>query len=253
MSDYNNRSPWGVAVPSPADMAVDQGLRRFMLGVYAKMGLGLLVSGALAYVTSSVPSVRDSLFRIDGEGVLRGYTGVGALVAFAPLIIILASNFLMRSVSARSAGLLYWAIVALVGASLGSVGLLYTGQSIVSIFLVTAAAFGGLSIVGYTTKRNLSGFASFLIMGAWGLVVALLLNAFLLHSGMALLLMSVVGVFIFAGLIAAQTQQVKLIYYRVAGDAEGMGAATNMGALSLYLDFINLFRFLLILFGGGRR
>ena len=251
MSDFNRGiSP---TAPAVADTGVDAGLRSFMLGVYNKMGLGLLVSGALAYVTSSVPPVRDALFQIDGEGVLRGYTGVGALVAFAPLVIILASNFLMRSASARTSGILYWVIVALVGASLGSVGLLYTGQSIVSIFMVTAIAFGGLSLVGYTTKRNLSGFASFLIMGAWGLAAALMLNAFVLHSGPMLLIMSVIGVFIFAGLIAAQTQQVKLVYYRVAGNAEGMGAATNMGALSLYLDFINLFRFLLIIFGGGRR
>lgn len=251
MSDYNNRTPWG-AIPAPADMALDQGLRRFMLGVYAKMGLGLLVSGALAWVTSSVPEVRDQLFRITGDGILRGYTGLGTIVAFAPLVILLASNFLMRSATARSAGLLYWVIVALVGASLGSVGLLYTGSSIVSMFLVTAIAFGGLSLVGYTTKRNLSGMASFLIMAAWGLAAALLLNGFLLHSGPLLLGLSVVGVLVFAGLIAAQTQSVKLTYYQVAGDTESMAVATNFGALSLYLDFINLFRFLLIIFGGRR-
>jgi len=251
MSDFNR----GISRPTSVatDMSVDAGLRAFMLGVYNKMALGLLVSGALAYVTSSVPQVRDQLFRIDGEGVLRGYTGVGAIVAFAPLIIILASNFLMRSATARTAGLLYWTIVALVGASLGSVGLLYTGQSIVSIFLVTAIAFGGLSLVGYTTKRDLTGFGSFLFMGAWGLVAVLLLNAFVLHSSALLLIMSVIGVFVFAGLIAAQTQQLKLMYHSVAGNADGMAAATNMGALSLYLAFINLFRFLLILFGGSRR
>lgn len=251
MSDFNR----GYSRPAPAvaDMSVDAGLRSFMLGVYVKMALGLVVSGALAYVTSSVPQVRDALFRIDGEGVLRGYTGIGAVVAFAPIVILLASNFLMRSATARTAGMLYWVIVALVGASLGSVGLLYTGQSIVSIFLVTAIAFGGLSLVGYTTKRDLSGVASFLIMGAWGLLAALMINAFFLHSGMGLIIMSVIGVLIFSGLIAAQTQGIKLLYYRVAGDADSMGAATNIGALSLYLDFVNLFRFLLILFGGGRR
>ncbi|HWE44388.1 MAG TPA: Bax inhibitor-1/YccA family protein [Caulobacteraceae bacterium] len=251
MSDYNNQSPWG-AIPAPADMAVDQGLRRFMLGVYVKMALGLLLSGALAYLTSSVPQVRDNLFVIDGVGRLRGYTGVGAIVAFAPLIILIGSNFMMRRATARSSGILYWVIVALVGASLGSVGLLYTGTSIASMFLVTAIAFGGLSLTGYMTKRNLSGMLSFAIMGAWGLAAALLLNAFLLHSGLMLMLLSVVGVVIFAGLIAAQTQNLKLTYYQVVGDKDSMGALTNFGALNLYLAFINLFRFLLILFGGRR-
>jgi FtsH-binding integral membrane protein len=251
MSDYNNQSPWG-AIPAPADVAVDQGLRRFMLGVYAKMALGLLLSGALAYLTSSVPQVRDNLFVIDGVGRLRGYTGIGAIVAFAPIVILLASNFMMRNVSARSAGILYWTIVALVGASLGSVGLLYTGTSIASMFLVTAIAFGGLSITGYMTKRNLSGMLSFAIMGSWGLLAALLLNAFVFHSGLMLLILSVVGVLIFAGLIAAQTQNLKLTYYQAAGDKNAMGVLTNMGALNLYLAFINLFRFLLIIFGGRR-
>ena len=254
MSDYNNRMPWGGVAPrTAADMAVDQGLRRFMLGVYAKMGLGLVLSGALAYVTSSIPAVRDSLFVTDGVGRLRGYTGLGSLVAFAPLVILLISSFIMRTTTARGAGILYWGIVALVGASLGSVGLLYTGQSIVSMFLVTAIAFGGLSLAGYTTRKNLSGVASFLIMAAWGLAAALLVNGFLLHSGSLMLILSVVGVMIFAGLIAAQTQSIKLTYYQVAGDANSLGAATSYGALALYLDFINLFRFLLIIFGGARR
>jgi hypothetical protein len=252
MSDYNNRSPWGSAIPAPAAMATDLGLRRFMLGVYAKMALGLLVSGALAYVTSSVPAVRDSLYQITGDGRLRGYTGLGTLVAFSPLIVLLASNYLMRSASPRTAGILYWTIVALVGASFGSLGLLYTGTSIVSMFLVTAIAFGGLSLFGYTTKKNLSGLASFLIMGTFGLAAALIVNGLLLHSSLLLLMLSVVGVFVFAGLIAAQTQAVKLVYYQVAGDETSMAVATNFGALSLYLDFVNLFQFLLIIFGGRR-
>jgi hypothetical protein len=250
MSDFNNRFPG--AVPAPAEMAVDAGLRRFMLGVYNKMALGLVLSAALAYATSSVPAVRDLLFRITEDGRLAGYTGLGTLVALAPLAILLGSAFLMRNVSARSSGIIYWTIVALIGASLGTVALFYTGASVASTFLITAAAFGGLSLVGYTTKKNLNGFGSFLIMGAWGLLIALLVNGFLLKSGPMMLILSGVGVFIFAGLVAYDTQKLKLTYYQLEGDERSLGVATNLGALNLYLDFINLFRFLLVFLGNRR-
>jgi hypothetical protein len=250
MSDFNSRMPG--SVPAQADMAVDAGLRRFMLGVYNKMALGLLVSGALAYVTSSVPAARDLLFRITGDGRLAGWTGLGSLVAFAPIVILLAAPWIMRSATERSSGVFYWVIVALIGASLGSVGLLYTGTSVASMFFVTAVAFGGLSLVGYTTKKDLSGFGSFLIMGAWGLLAALLVNAFLIKSGLLLMMLSAVGVFIFAGLIAYKTQDLKMTYYELGGNKSALGVATNFGALSLYISFVNLFRFLLVLFGQRR-
>lgn len=250
MSDFNNG--YSRPIPSTGDMAVDAGLRRFMLGVYNKMALGLVLSGALAFATSSIEPVRDLLFRITGEGRLAGYTGLGSIVAFAPLIIVLCSPFIMRNATERSSGIFYWTIVALIGASLGTVGLLYTGASVATMFFVTAAAFGGLSLFGYTTKKDLSGFGAFLVMGAWGLLIALLINAFVLKSGAMMLILSAVGVFIFAGLTAWRTQDLKMTYYAMGGDEVGLGVATNYGALSLYLYFINMFQFLLALFGQRR-
>ena len=130
--------------------------------------------------------------------------------------------------------------------------MIYSGVSVFQTFLVTAAAFGGLSLVGYTTKRDLTAMGSFLIMGVIGLVLAMVVNMFM-HSGVMALIINVLGVAIFAGLIAADTQRLKMMYYQVGGDQAAMSSATSYGALSLYLDFINLFRFLLFFMGGARR
>jgi FtsH-binding integral membrane protein len=160
MTDYDRG--YARAIPaSHADMAVDAGLRAFMLGVFNKVALGLVLSGALAWVTSSVPAVRDLLFSVTPDGRLAGYTLLGTIVAFAPLVILLGSAFVMRNATPRSAGMLYWTIVALIGASLGTVLLRYTGESVASTFFITAAAFGALSLFGYTTKKNLTGMGSF--------------------------------------------------------------------------------------------
>jgi uncharacterized protein len=180
-----------------------------------------------------------------------GYSIFGMIVAFAPLAVILFSGFAMKNVTPRSAGITYWAIVGLMGASLGVVVLRYTGASIGETFLLTATAFGGLSLVGYTTKRDLTGMGSFLIMGLWGIIGAMLINIFLQNSMMALIV-NVLGVLIFAGLIAYDTQKLKMTYYQLGGNEAGMSVATSYGALSLYLDFINLFLFLLRLFGNRR-
>ena len=232
------------------DMAVDAGLRAFMLGVYNKMGLGLVVSAGLAWSTASVAPVRDALF-IVADGRLTGYTPVGMVLAFAPLALLLGSAFLVRSASPRVASLLYWSVVALIGASLGAVALRYTGQSLASTFLITAAAFGALSLYGYTTRRDLSGIGTFLIMGVIGLLIAGVVNLFL-QSSLLMFAISGIGVLIFAGLTAHDTQRLKLTYHQLGGDRAAMGAATSFGALSLYLDFINLFQFLLVFLGQRR-
>jgi hypothetical protein len=248
MSDYDR----GLARPGragTADMAVDAGLRAFMLSVYNKVALGLLLSAALAYVTSSVPAVRDLLFTVKGNRI--GYTLLGNIVAFAPLVILLLSAFVFKDRTARTSGIVYWAIAALFGASLGAIALAYTGASIAMTFLITASAFGGLSLWGYATKRNLSAFGSFLMVGLIGLVIASIVNMFVLNSALYFII-NVVGVLIFAGLIAYDTQRLKMTYYQVGGDREALGAASNWGALSLYLDFVNLFLFLLRLFGSRR-
>ena len=251
MSDFNRGYPRNVTAGA-ADMSVDAGLRAFMLGVYNKVALGLLLSAAMAYVTSSVPAVTQLLYRVTYDGRLVGVTGLGMIIAFAPIAILLFSGFAMRSITPRSSGIVYWSIVALIGASLGTVVLLYSGASVATTFLVTAASFGALSLVGYTTKKDLTGFGSFLIMGLFGLLIAMILSMFL-HSAMMQFLISVFGVLIFAGLIAYDTQRLKATYYELGGNQAALGVATNYGALSLYLDFINLFRFLLYFMGGSRR
>ena len=250
MSDFNRDYP-RPATAGAADMAVDAGLRAFMLGVYNKVALGLLLSAALAYLTGAYPPVRDLMFQVRPNGAV-GFTMLGMIVAFAPIVILLFSGFLMKSITPRSSGIIYWSIVALIGASLGTVVLLYTGASIGTTFLITAAAFGSLSLVGYTTKRDLTAMGSFMIMGLVGLIIAMVVNMFLHSTAMAFII-NAAGVLIFAGLIAWDTQRLKMTYYQLGGDAAALGVATNYGALNLYLDFINLFRFLLFFLGGARR
>jgi len=232
------------------NMAIDAGLRGFMLGVYNKMALGLLVSAGLAWATSAWAPARNALFVVS-DGRLSGYTLAGTILVFAPLVVLLGPAFLMRNASARTASALYWTIVALIGASFGALALRYTGQSLASTFLVTATAFGALSLYGYTTKRDLSGIGAFLIMGVVGLLIASLVNL-VLQSSLLMLMISGIGVLIFAGLTAHDTQRLKLTYYQLGGDKAALGAATSFGALSLYLDFVNLFQFLLAFLGQRR-
>ena len=250
MSDYNRG--YARTIPADrADMSVDVGLRSFMLGVYNKVALGLVLSAALAFLTGSFPPVRDAMFRITADGRLAGFTPIGMIVSFSPVILMLVAGFALRNPTPKSSGILYWTIVSLIGASLGVVVLAYTGTSIASTFLITAAAFGGLSLVGYTTKKDLTGFGSFLIMGVFGLLIASVVNMFL-HNSMIAFAVNALGVLIFAGLIAYDTQRLKMTYYQLGGDQAAMGVATNYGALSLYINFINLFQFLLALFGNRR-
>ncbi len=250
MSDFNRG--YARTIPADrADMSVDAGLRSFMLGVYNKVALGLVVSAALAYITGQVEPVQQLLYRVTPDGRLAGFTLLGMIVAFGPLAVMLFGMVGMRNATPRSSGVFYWTIVALIGASLGAITLVYTGASIAQTFLITAAAFGALSLFGYTTKKNLTGFGSFLIVGLIGLVIASLVNIFL-QSAMMNFIISVLGVFIFAGLIAYDTQRLKMTYYELGGNQAAMGVATNYGALSLYINFINLFQFLLQLFGQRR-
>lgn len=250
MSDFNRG--YARTIPADrADMSVDAGLRSFMLGVYNKVALGLVVSAGLAYLTGQFAPVRDLMYVTTPDGRLAGMTVLGMVVAFAPLAVMLFGMFAMRNASPRSSGILYWTIVALIGAGLGVITLVYTGASIASTFLITATAFGALSLFGYTTKKDMTAFGSFLIVGLIGLVLASVVNMFL-QNGMMGFIISVLGVFIFAGLIAYDTQRLKMTYYELGGNQAAMGVATNYGALSLYINFINLFQFLLQLFGDRR-
>jgi FtsH-binding integral membrane protein len=258
MSDMGNYTG---AAGAGALEATDPGLRKFMLGVYQKMGLGLVVSAVLAWITSSYAPVTDLLFVRSASGALAGFTLLGLIISFAPIVIILGSNFLMQKASPRAANLLFWVIVALIGASLGTLVLMYSGASIASTFMVTAASFGGLSLIGYTTKKNLSGLRSFCIFAMWGLVFAFILAIFApalgaafgtFSTGPLFWIMNGAGILLMAGLIASETQHLKMIYYSVRGDEAGMNAATSYGALQLYIAFVNLFRFLLYFLGGRR-
>ena len=208
------------------------------------------VWAVLAWVTGMYAPTRALLFRVDGAGHV-GYTVLGMIIAFAPIGVLLFQGFARRQ-TAQSAAFTYWVVVSLIGASLGMIFLLYSGVGIFQTFLVTAGAFGGLSLVGYTTKRDLTGMGSFLIMGLVGLIIAMFVNMFLHSSAMAFIV-NVLGVLIFAGLTAYDTQRLKMTYYSLGGNQSAMGVATNYGALSLYLDFINLFQFLLAFMGGSRR
>ncbi len=247
MSDFDRRYARPAVV---ADMSVDAGLRAFMLGVYNKLALGLVWSGALAYAFAYTP-LAQVFYQMSG-GQIVGLTGLGVAIRFAPLVIILGAAFLMKNPTPRSAGLLYWSIVSLLGASLSVWFVIYELGSVAQVFFITAAAFGGLSLVGYTTKRDLSAFGAFLIMGMWGLIIASIVNMFM-HSSMISWIVSVLGVLVFAGLTAWDTQRLKMTYYHLGGDSAAMSVATNYGALTLYLDFINLFQFLMSLMGGNRR
>lgn len=249
MSDFNRGYARTIPVDR-ADMSVDAGLRSFMLGVYNKMALGLLLSAVLAWLTADYAPVQQLLYVVSPEGRLVGFTGLGTLIRFLPIAILLGTMFI-RNPSPRAAGAIYWSVVASIGAGLGVWLLAYTGASVASTFLITASAFGVLSLVGYTTKKDLTGFGSFLIMGVWGLLAASLVGMFV-HSAGLYFAINLLGVLIFAGLIAYDTQRLKMTYYQLGGDAASMAVATNYGALNLYLNFLNLFQFLLQ-FTGNRR
>lgn len=250
MSDFNRGYARSTTVDR-ADMSVDAGLRSFMLGVYNKMALGLVVSAALAWVTGQFAPVQELLYRVTPDGRFAGYTGLGTLVAYSPLAIMLVMLFGMRNPTVKGSGILYWLTVSVFGAGLGALTLVYTGASLASTFLITASAFGVLSLIGYTTKRDLTGFGSFLMMGLWGLIIASLVSMFWHPAGFSFII-SALGVLIFAGLTAYDTQRLKMTYYQLGGDQVGLGVATNFGALSLYLDFLNLFLFLLRFMGDRR-
>jgi FtsH-binding integral membrane protein len=245
------------------DVAVDAGLRAYMLRVYNYMSAGVALTGLVAYVIFSYSVTTDpALAAAVGGRALALHRGMYLtqfgqamfvsplkwVVMLAPLGFVFFLSWRIYKMSLGAAQLSFWLFAAVMGASLSSIFLVYTGNSITQVFFVTAAAFGGLSLYGYTTQRDLSGWGSFLIMGVIGIVVASLLNLWL-QSGALQFAISVIGVLVFAGLTAYDTQQIKDNYYSVMGDATATAKASIMGALNLYLDFINMFVMMLQLFG----
>ncbi|RAZ74930.1 Bax inhibitor-1/YccA family protein [Mesorhizobium atlanticum] len=231
-----------------ARVDIDQGLRAYMIKVYNLMGLGLLITGLAAWGAFQLAITGDG--QLTGFGQLIYASAFRWVVILAPLAAVMFLSFRIQSMSVAAAQTTFWVYAGLVGLSLSTIFLVYTGTSITQTFFATAAAFGGLSLYGYTTRRDLSAFGSFLIMGVIGLLIAMLLNFFLQSSALAFAI-SAIGVLVFAGLTAYDTQRIKEMYFE--GDvADVAGRKAIMGALQLYLDFINLFMFLLQFMGDRR-
>ncbi len=249
VTEANRRAYSGAAASSAESAQIDAGLRSYMLRVYNYMGSGLLLSGIVAWLVANNEGVRDLFFQSAAGGGV-GYTGLGMIAVFAPIGLILAMSFGANKMQTSTVQTLYWLFVALMGVGLSVALLAYTGESVARVFFITAISFGGLSLYGYTTKRDLSAFGTFLMMGLIGLLIAGVVNIFL-QSAMLHFVYSAVGVLLFAGLTAYDTQSIKNTYFDVQGSgAEGKSAV--MGALRLYLDFVNLFMFLLQFLGARR-
>lgn len=241
----------GNYVPAQAESAtVDAGLRSYMLSVYNYMASGLAVTGIVALLAFQSEALMSIFYQIEA-GRLVGMKPMGYVIAFAPLAMVLFLGFKMQSLSFQGAQMAFWAFAALMGLSLSNIFLAYTGVSIARTFFIAAITFGAMSLYGYTTKRDLSGMGSFLMMGVIGIIIASVVNMFL-QSSMLHFAVSIIGVLLFVGLTAYDTQRIKANYYALAHSSEFMGKSAIMGALSLYLDFINLFIMLLQFFGERR-
>jgi FtsH-binding integral membrane protein len=215
-----------------------------MLRVYNYMAVGLGLTG-IAAVATFMAAVDNG--QLTSFGQLLFASGFRWIVVFAPLALVLFLSFRVQTMSVAAAQLTFWIYAGLVGVSFASLGLVYAHESIARVFFITAASFGGLSLLGYTTKRDLSGMGSFLFMGLIGVILAMLVNLFLQSSAMQFVI-SAIGVLVFAGLTAYDTQRIKEMYFE-ADDTATAGRKAIMGALTLYLDFINMFLMLLQLFG----
>ena len=232
---------------------VDEGLRAYMLKVYNFMASGVMLTGIIALISFKISVLTDS------SGAITGFTSFGNALFFsgfkwvvmlAPLGIVFYMSFGIRKMSSAKAQTVFWIFAALMGLSLSWILLVYTGVSVARVFFITSATFGAMSIYGYTTKRDLTKFGSFLMMVLIGIIIASVVNIFM-KSTMMYFVISILGVLIFVGLTAYDTQKIKNMY--LASDSgEIIGKKAVMGALTLYLDFINLFIMLLRLFGQRR-
>lgn len=235
--DYIGRSQ----MPAGARAAeLDVGLRAYMQKVFGLMGLGTAITGLVAFFTANSPAVLQVLYG----------TPLRYVIFLAPLAFVLVLSFGIQRMRAATAQLVFWLFAGVMGLSLASIFLVYTGQSIVTTFFVSSATFFGMALYGYTTKRDLTGWGSFLFMGLIGLLIASLVGLFVQSSALQFAI-SVIGVLIFTGLTAYDTQKIKEMYY-AGDDTETGGKKAVMGALRLYLDFINLFLYLLRFLGDRR-
>ena len=240
-------------VTSSTTHVIDEGLRAYMLKVYNYMASGILITGFISLILFKLSVVTAA------DGSIAGLTGLGNtlynsalmwVVMLAPLGVVFYMSFGIKNMSAAKAQGTFWVFAALMGASLSSIFLIYTGASITRVFFITAGTFGAMSIYGYTTKKDLTKLGSFLMMGLFGIIIASIVNMFM-KSTMMYYVISIIGVLVFVGLTAYDTQKIKNMYF-ASDSGEIMGKKAVMGALTLYLDFINLFIMLLRLFGQRR-
>jgi len=243
MSDFR-----GYPQAGARSVGIDQGLRAYMQKVYSYMAGGLALTGAAAVATFNMAVTSDGTLTAFGNTIFHG--PMMWVLILASLGIVMFLSFGIQRMSVATAQLSFWAYAAIMGMSFSSLGLVYTHGSIARVFFITAATFASTSLYGYTTKRDMTGFGSFLFMGLIGIIIASVVNIFLQSTAMNFAL-SVIGVLLFTGLTAWDTQQIKTMYYSTSGEA-ALGKSAIIGALRLYLDFINLFMSLLRLFGDRR-
>ena len=242
MSDWNNQTAGYERVAAGARGGeIDEGLRAYMLGVYNYMALALALTGVAALGTAIMATSNPAFGQLIYASPLKW------VIMLAPLGMVFFLSARIGNMAVGTAQTMFWIFAALMGLSLSSIFLVFTGESIVRVFFITAAAFGSLSLWGYTTKKDISGWGSFLFMGLIGIIIAMVVNIFLASSALQFAI-SVIGVLVFAGLTAYDTQRIKESYY-VGDDGTLAAKKSIMGALSLYLNFINMFVMLLQLFG----
>ncbi len=240
MSDYRN-NPIRSGVNTQTTEIIDEGLRAHMLRVYNLMALGLGITGVTALGTAYLASTNPAFAQLIYVSPLKW------VLMLAPLAMVFFLSFRIHTMSVSTAQTTFWAYAGLLGVSLSSIFLVYTGASITQTFFVTATTFGAMSLYGYTTKKDISSWGSFLFMGLIGIIIASIVNIFMASSAMSFAI-SVIGVLVFTGLTAYDTQRIKEEYYE-GDDADSAGRKAIMGALTLYLDFINLFLMMLRLLG----
>jgi uncharacterized protein len=240
MSDYRNNPIRTGATTQGAEM-IDEGLRAHMLRVYNLMAIGLAITGIAALGTSVLAQSNEAVFQLIYVSPLKW------VVMLAPLALVFFLSFRIHSMSVSTAQTTFWGYAALLGVSLSSIFLVYTGASITQTFFITATTFGAMSLYGYTTKKDISSWGSFLFMGLIGLIIASIVNIFM-QSGALSFAISAIGVLVFTGLTAYDTQKIKESYYE-GDDSDTAGRKAIIGALELYLDFVNLFLMLLRLLG----
>lgn len=235
-------------IGTASETGINEGLRLFMLSVYNYMTLALFITGLVGYFASSSEYFMNMLYHTSADGSSSGISFMGTVILFAPLVLVFAISAKIYSIKVQTAQMLFWLYSLLMGLSLSSIFMVYTGESIARAFFITASTFGAASIYGYVTKKNLASWGSFLMMGVIGLVIASLVNLFF-QSSAIVFAVSLLSVIIFTGLTAYDVQNLRKIYLLQGNNSEQMKKTAIIGALGLYINFINIFISILRFFG----